>query len=243
MSILTPNWTTPDSVRAFYTTREGGRSVDGYASFNLAKHVLDNPDNVDYHRRQLPHRQTTQWLDQVHGGDCVELDENQPPDELIQADAAVTSLKERVCIVMTADCVPVLVCDAGGKRVAAIHAGWRGLASGVVQNTLQRMAVPMAQLTLWIGPHIRQPHFEVGEQVKQAFGNYPQAFLPSVRAGKHLFSMTQVIHTICHEMGISQIVDSNLCSYANAQLFYSHRRSSHQHNLPTGRMACGIYLR
>jgi YfiH family protein len=159
---IQPNWPAPNNVRAFTSCRSKGFGQPPYDSFNLAQHVGDDKHVVNKNRQLLPNNQNFIWLNQTHNN--------------IQADACFSTRKSQVCAVMTADCLPVLLCDVQGRCVAAVHAGWRGLADGVIENTVSKMPVHPKTLMAWMGPAISQRHFEVGIEIKEAFINYPQAW-------------------------------------------------------------------
>jgi YfiH family protein len=184
--MIIPQWPAPDNVKALVTEREVlstsqhqnglGQSLPPYNSFNLGDHVNDLPRHVSVNRQQLvEHAQgcdDIRWLQQVHGIHC-------PDANLIanvtEADATFTRTPALACAVMTADCLPVLFCDLQGRQVAAAHAGWRGLANGVLENTLQTFTqngIALNQIIAWLGPAISQPAFEVGPDVKKAFGHF-----------------------------------------------------------------------
>ena len=233
----------PKGVKAFYSTRRFGVSKPPFDSFNIALHVGDNPQDVLDNRAKLPNADSIAWLQQVHSARCIELTDSviAHPDKCA-ADASFTRLKNAVCAVMTADCLPILICDQDASCVAAVHAGWRGLAAGVVENTIANMSLPPERLLLWVGPHITAQHFEVGEDVLQQFKNYPNAFKPGNSENKFYCDLFSITAQIAASIGITQIFGGNLCNYSNPTDFYSYRRSVHQGHSQTGRMMCGIYL-
>lgn len=210
---------------------------------NLGMHVGDDEVNVSRNRALLPQWQNIAWLDQVHSNHvhiAQRADLKHLP--IANCDALITQERNLVCAVMTADCLPILVSNQAGTEVAAIHAGWRGLADGIVQNTLARMTTPANQLSVWVGPHIGQKHFEVGSEVKRAFQHFPQAFKTSDSADKYHCSMLLILRELLLDLGVRQVYSLDQCTYSHSQRFFSHRRSAHQGSLPTGRMVCGIYL-
>src|SRR5215468_5199943 len=168
VQILTPEWPAPSGVRAAFTLRSGGVSAPPFDSLNLGTHVGDEAEAVAENRRrvrsQLRLLQEPAWMEQVHGTDVLDLDVRRPAAGSA-ADAVITRRAGPVCAVQVADCVPVLLAVRDGSAVAAAHAGWRGLAAGVLEATVTRLAVEPARLIAWLGPGISPAHFEVGEEV------------------------------------------------------------------------------
>ena len=166
---LSANWKAPTNIQAFTTTREGGESKTPYTSNNLGTHVGDNLDDVEHNRNKLITRfelpSTPFWLNQTHSTHCVLAEADGSRD----ADAAITRTPNRVLAIMTADCLPILLCNKAGNEVAAIHAGWQGLLNGVVENTLAQMESTTNELIAWIGPSICQACYEVGQEVYEQF--------------------------------------------------------------------------
>lgn len=239
MSTLKPEWELPPNVRALYSTRAGGVSQSPYDTFNLAEHVGDDPDRVKRNRdlllsQQLPSQPC--WLTQTHSTTVVTLES----DQNRQADAAITRQIDKVAVVMTADCLPILLCNQAGTEVAAVHAGWRGLLDGVVQETISTMESSADQLLAWIGPAISQPKFEVGDEVRLAF-------IDKDASADHRFVFNRPEHWLCDlpglgydlldHLGVANITLSNLCSYTSNENFFSYRR-----NAITGRMASLIWI-
>jgi len=236
---IVPDWPAPEHVRAYSTTREGGVSQGAWASLNLATHVEDDPNHVAENRRRLSEAlaipNEPYWLEQVHGTEVVrpELKTSQC------ADAAFTQLSDTPCVVMTADCLPVLFCDERGTAVAAAHAGWRGLAAGVLEQTLKCFDDP-SKVMAWMGPAIGPKHFEIGDEVREVFvQQHPQAepaFVES-RPGHWMADIFQLAKQRLSAAGVSHIYGGGICTYADADHFYSFRRES-----VTGRMASLIWL-
>ncbi|WJG08403.1 peptidoglycan editing factor PgeF [Aliiglaciecola sp. LCG003] len=246
-NVIKPNWALPDGVNAFYTNRLNGVSRQPYDSFNLATHVGDHSARVEANRSRLPLANKIAWLQQVHSSRCISLSEQYfLSGETAKADASMTQNKQLVCAVMTADCLPILITNQAATCVTAVHAGWRGLANGVLQNSIKAMQCPTDTLTLWVGPHISQQHFEVGEEVKQAFTGYPNAFIHVANSltgvAKYQCSLIEIVTAICESLGLSQIHSENICTYQNHQLFYSHRHGQHNGAAQTGRFISAIYL-
>ncbi|WP_306607549.1 peptidoglycan editing factor PgeF [Azonexus sp.] len=234
-----PEWPAPNTVRALQTLRSGGVSRVPWDSFNLAGHVGDNPADVvlnrELLRRQLPAEPC--WLSQVHGNVAVNAPSAQ---ENSMADAAFSRQPGVVCAVMTADCLPVLFCDRAGSVVAAAHAGWRGLLSGVLEQTVVGMRVPGEQLLAWLGPAIGPENFEVGDEVRQAFvasdAAATLAFKPHAQ-GKWLANLELLARQRLNSMGVGAIFGGGMCTVDDHSRFYSYRRDG-----ITGRMASLIWL-
>lgn len=241
LEFITPEWSAPASVRAYTTTRHGGFSQIPYHGFNLAEHVGDDPDVVMKNRAllrtalNLPSEPI--WLQQVHGIHTV-------PARLENlnscADAIFTTEINQVCVVMTADCLPVLFCDKAGTRVAAAHAGWRGLAGGVLEATVRALAVPPQEILAWLGPAIGAQAFEVGEEVRETFiAQLPQAdqAFQSTRPQHWLADLYLLARQRLQHLGIEEISGGTHCTYSDKERFYSYRRDK-----ITGRMATLIWL-
>jgi YfiH family protein len=246
---IQPHWPVPDNVKAFTSCRSGGFSQAPFESFNLAQHVGDNRDLVNKNRQLLPNHQNFIWLNQTHSNTCVDLDVDKKAQGF-DADACFSSRKHQVCAVMTADCLPVLLCDINGTGVAAVHAGWRGLADGIIENTVTKMPFNPKQLMAWMGPSISQKHFEVGIDVKETFIDYPQAFSQNNQTteDKYFANLYFIAKQKLLALGITNIFGGEYCTYQQADLFFSHRRETHQasnghRSFPTtGRMVSAIYL-
>lgn len=235
---IIPDWPAPPHVRALVTTRAGGVSSGPHASLNLGLRSGDDPAAVAENRARLQRwlPQAPRWLAQVHGCTVVDAD---PLTGAPEADASVARLTGTVCAIMVADCLPVLLTDTAGSCVGAAHAGWRGLAGGVIANTVARMPASPADLMAWIGPGIGPAAFEVGDDVLEAFcANAPErrsAFRPH-KPGKWLCDLPALARDALHRAGVTRIYGGELCTYADAQRFYSYRRDG-----ITGRMAALIW--
>ncbi|HEV7609044.1 MAG TPA: peptidoglycan editing factor PgeF [Steroidobacteraceae bacterium] len=247
MSLLQFEWRLPGGVHAAFTTRAGGASAAPWDSFNVAAHVGDAPADVAANRTRLKELLTLpaepSWLNQVHGVAVSDLD--RAPAVIPQtADAAVASIAGRVCVVMVADCLPVLFASRDGKRIAAAHAGWRGLVAGVLERTVAALRVPGAQLTAWLGPAISRQNFEVGEDVRAAFGasdtGVAAAFEPNAR-GRWQADLTALARRRLAALGVTDISGGEWCTFADRERFYSHRRDGHLHSGMGGRMAALIW--
>ena len=238
---LVPDWPAPARVHAVSTTRRGGVSAPPYDSFNLAGHVGDDPARVAENRRRLAATlgfpAEPAWLDQVHGITVVAAETVRAP---VAADAAWTRETGQPCVVMTADCLPVLLCDRAGTVVAAAHAGWRGLAGGVIAATVASLNVPPVELLAWLGPAIGPEAFEVGEEVRAAFlaldaGN-AGCFRPSP-AGRWLADIYKLARRQLQALGVNAVYGGHCCTFSEPERFFSYRREQR-----TGRMATLIGL-
>jgi polyphenol oxidase len=238
---IVPEWPAPPNVRALITTRNGGVSTGPYASFNLGRRSGDDPQAVAANharlRGLLP--QEPKWLKQVHGTRVADAD---APDEMPEADASLARRAGTVCAIMIADCLPVLLCDRKGSVVAAAHAGWRGLAGGVIENAVREMAeagAAPAELLAYLGPAIGPSAFEVGCDVYDAFlARDPlcaQAFTPH-RPGKWLADLFLLARQALERSGVGSIYGGDLCTVSDPQRFFSYRRDK-----TTGRMAALIW--
>lgn len=247
---LVPDWPAPANVRACMTTRTGGVSRPPWDSLNPAGHVGDDPAAVAANRailrRHLPAEPL--WLEQVHGCDVVARSEETTVDLPPPcADASLARRPGQVCAVLTADCLPVLLCDRAGTVVAAAHAGWRGLAAGVLEATVARMAVPPCEVLAWLGAAIGPDAFEVGDEVREAFvARHPLAAvafrpaLPGTLDGaprKWLADLYALARLRLAAAGVGEVYGGGLCTHADAARFYSYRRDG-----VTGRMASLIWL-
>ncbi|ROL71735.1 peptidoglycan editing factor PgeF [Pseudomonas vranovensis] len=225
-ALLFPDWPAPARVRACVTTRSGGVSLPPYESFNLGDHVGDAPAAVAENRRRLTAEFGIQpaWLKQVHGVVVADAD----PGVIAEADASYSDTPGIACTVMTADCLPVLFCDRAGTRVAAAHAGWRGLANGVLEATLERLALPPEEVLVWLGPAIGPQAFEVGLEVRDAFTTvHPetaQAFVPGAKPGKLMADIYQLARLRLAARGVNAVYGGGLCTVSDPR-FYSYRRT------------------
>ncbi|WP_298606997.1 peptidoglycan editing factor PgeF [uncultured Thiothrix sp.] len=238
---LKPDWPAPENVHAVCTTRSGGISVAPFDSLNLGEHVGDDPIAVARNRQlvaevlDLP--STPFWLQQVHGVKVA----RQNVDNLgCPADASVSFKTHEVCVVMTADCLPVLFCNRAGTRVAAAHAGWRGLCDGVLEATVHALDCDPAEILAWMGPAIGPQAFEVGDEVRTAFmAHDPQATkaFQATKTGKWLADIYQLGQQRLLASGVKAVYGGGLCTYTQQDLFFSFRRDNQ-----TGRMASLIWL-
>jgi YfiH family protein len=239
--MIVPDWPAPGNVRSASTTRSGGVSVPPYDTFNLAEHVGDSPAAVAANRTRLRQRldlpSEPLWLEQVHGRKVVDAD---TAGLRPAADASFSRRPGRVCAVMTADCLPVLLCDRAGTAVAAAHAGWRGLAAGVLEASVEAMAVDPGQLLAWLGPAIGAQAFEVGGEVRTAFtaahARAADAF--TVRPnGRWLADIYALARIRLQAAGVGAVYGGGRCTCSEPDAFFSYRREQ-----VTGRMASLIWL-
>ena len=250
IELIEPDWPAPANIRAFCTTRVGGVSEGAYASLNLAGHVGDDPGRVERNRTLLagllPSDTEIQWLTQVHGNGVVHA----PTEAAAKADACWTETLGVATAVLTADCLPVLFCNFEGTLVAAAHAGWRGLAAGVLEATVAALPVPASELMAWLGPAIGADAYEVGPEVRAAFlaaaesdGSPPasdvaSAFLPSRPREGHFFAdLYRLARLRLEAAGVVAIHGGNYCTFTENSRFFSHRRDGQ-----TGRMASLICI-
>lgn len=236
--MITPNWPNPASVFAYTSTRKGGVSDGDYKGRNVGLHVGDNPIAVNENRQGLPYANRITWLNQVHGNHVVTLPSNET-----EGDAAFTSQKGLCCAVMTADCVPILLCDRLGKEVAAIHAGWKGLQANIIEKTVAHFSNQPQQLLAWVGPAICQQCYEVNDDIANAFLAYPNAIIAGKCNGKFQLDLPAIAAAQLAALNVGFIEQSQLCTYCDSTLFYSHRRATHQGKSATGRIVSVIGLR
>lgn len=252
--IISPDWPAPGNIHAFTTTRNGpGVSVLPFYRFNLGARCGDDPEAVRRNRKALQSQyglpSQPYWLHQVHGIDVIRLREASihlggdagcvQADEEPMADASVTSALNSVLAVLTADCLPVLFCNDSGTEIAAAHAGWRGLAAGMLEQTVAAMQSHPDTLMAWLGPAAGAERYEVGEEVRQAFLTADvqavSAFTPT-RPGHYLIDLYALARIRLQNAGIANIYGGGFCTLSDIR-FYSHRRDQR-----TGRMASVIWM-
>lgn len=239
MTFQLANWPAPANITALCTTRFGGYSLSPYDTNNLALHVGDDALHVQKNRQQLiellelPNEPA--WLNQTHSTICV----NPEYESNTTADAATTSSAKHPLVVLTADCLPITLCNKQGTEIAAIHAGWRGLAQGIVEQTIAKMSSKPDELLAWIGPAISQEHYETGEEVYQAFtSKYEQSHSAFIaKESKWLAGLAQIAEIILQLHGVKGVYQSKLCTYKLKKTFFSYRRASQ-----TGRIATLIWF-
>lgn len=241
LDCITPDWPVPSNVRALTTTRHGGVSRGRFSSFNLAEHVGDDPDAVRRNRAHLCEvfalPAAPLWLTQVHGTNVVEASAVRPG---VVADGAVTDRPGLVLAVLTADCVPVFLFDRSGTKVALLHAGWRGLAGGVIEAGVRATGGSGNDLLAHLGPGIGRDAYEVGEDVRQAFTDQDPTTAPAFRPkgnGRWLADMYTLARMRLQAAGVAHISGGNYCTFRDHNRFFSFRRDQR-----CGRMASLIWL-
>ncbi len=239
---VVPDWPAPPQVRAFSTTRVGGVSEPPFESLNLSFSSGDDPERVEQNRSRvvtalnLP--ESPRWLKQVHGTRVVDAETaiNRP-----QADGSIASRPGQVLAVMTADCVPVLLCDRGGRRIAAAHAGWRGLAAGVLESTVAALEWKPSELLAWLGPGIGPRAFEVGPEVREAFMTVDRIAAGCFRNGngdRLLADLYQLARQRLGRAGVEAVFGGEHCTFSEPAKFFSYRREGRR----SGRMGTFIWL-
>lgn len=240
-TFIVPDWPALSHVKALCTTRHAGFSAAPYDSLNLGDHVADDPIHVQRNRQQLVRLadlpEMPLWLNQTHSTRVINSNEWHIG---VEADAIISEQPRHVCSVLTADCLPLLVCDVQGSQVAAIHAGWRGLLNGIIETTVNRFQSPKHDLLVWLGPAIGPSAFEVGPEVYQAFVSQQPSAAEAFSAsdnGHHYADIYQLARQRLQVCGVSNIFGGDYCTFNQAELFFSYRRER-----VTGRMASVIWL-
>lgn len=243
---IVPDWPAPGNVKALFTTRNGGVSGGPYASFNLGDHVGDDPAAVEQNRsllcQILPGK--PRWLKQVHGTTSVRIDDYDC-SALCDGDAAFSRCAGNICAVLVADCLPILLCNHAGTLAGVIHAGWRGMVGGVIERMLSEISRADGidlRIMAWLGPAIGPRHFEVGEEVRQAFIEHDRrsaiAFRPHhTHNGKWFADLFMLARQRLTEAGVTEVYGGGECTFSNPEKFFSYRRDG-----STGRMAGLIWL-
>lgn len=239
---IQPNWPAPQQIKAYTTLRSGGVSQSPFDQFNLAEHVGDNPENVSANREILQKNLHLPadpiWINQTHSIITIPA---LPENKGKEADASYSDKNNHVCAVLTADCLPILLCNQAGTHVAAIHGGWRGLAHGIIAATIKALQFPAGEVLAWLGPAISAANYEVGDEVRDQFISLdPEsiyAFTPSPRqrwqANLYAIAKLQLLRA-----GVTSIYGGEFCTFADPKRFYSYRRDGSQ----TGRMASLIWI-
>lgn len=239
MNFQTADWPAPKHISAGSTLRTGGVSQAPYASNNLALHVGDKVADVINNRQRLVKQLHLPaepiWLDQTHSTLCIV-----PEEEATRtADACVTRQMHHPLAILTADCLPIALCNRQGTEIAAVHAGWRGLYNGVIENTLDKMRSNPSDIMAWIGPAISQKHYEVGQEVYDAFTTKhlksTEAFNPV--NNKWLANLPKIAESVLNSLGVHAVFQSGLCTYTLENEFYSYRRQAQ-----TGRIVTLIWF-
>jgi len=252
--VIIPTWSVNNNIHALSTTRKGGVSQSPYDELNVATHVKDNPEHIKENRRRLKEHcalpNEPSWLEQIHSDKVIALTEKNC-HQVFTADGSYTIEKNIICCVMTADCMPVLFCNHQATWVAAVHAGWKGIANGILKNTVHiytnEVGGQLADLQVWIGPAIGAKAYQVGQDVKDAFikqdAILEKAFTvqdgPKDK-GHFLLNSSYAAQLQLIEYGLeqTQISTENFCTYQDNERFYSYRRDG----IHSGRMATMIWL-
>ncbi len=252
LAIMQPDWASicPANVDALMTLRAGGVSSgpfgdkDGIGGFNVGLYTGDVPVCVNMNRQLAAQLVPAdpKWLKQVHGTEVVDAETAKPEEE---ADASTAVTPNTVCVVQVADCLPVLIAEKEGKAVAAVHCGWRSLAGGILQKTIQRLRErtgnPDAQFNAWFGPRIGDDDFETGAEVLEAMKatiSGAEVAFREKENGQYLCSLTTLARMALLQVGVEDVVEARHSTYANAELFYSYRRDG-----KTGRHAAMIWIK
>jgi YfiH family protein len=237
--LIEPDWLAPGNVRAFSTTRNCGFSKGPWSQFNLGAHCGDHPEDVAQNRKFLRTLLPSDppWLRQVHGTAVTSWNDMRHSD--VGEDAIVSNQPGQVCAVLTADCLPVLFCNKTGTKVAAAHAGWRGLAAGILEATVEKLGCHSTELLAWLGPAIGPQAFEVGNDVYGVFvelnADHASAFRP--HGDRLLADLYKLARLKLSGMGIEKISGGQFCTYTDKDKFFSYRRDGQ-----TGRMATLIWI-
>jgi YfiH family protein len=241
LPLILPEWSAPRHIKAFTTTRRGGISEGPYQTMNLGLHVGDEHAAVLENRRRLLQVMSMPceplWLNQTHSAKVIDAD----VQGVCAADGAYTDHSGVVLAVLTADCLPIVIVDRDGIELAVVHAGWRGLAGGIVENAVGRFR-SVCGLQAWLGPAIGSRAFEVGDDVKTAFvtkvGSHEQFFKPGISAGKYWCDLYALARAELVAAGCDQVFGGQYCTYSQSEYFHSHRRDG----TPSGRMATVAWI-
>lgn len=246
MQLIKPHWPAPSNIFAYTTTRLGGQSQGDFAAFNLALHVQDDTQDVLHNRetlkKQVGYVQEPIWLLQTHSNQVLYFTEQSKFSTPPNFDAAITNQSQRPCVVLTADCLPILICNITGTEVAAIHAGWRGLANGIIDNTITTLKSKPEDLLIWLGPAISKNAYEVGIEVKDEFVKKDSCFEKGFsKLNEKIFADLYHLAKInLYKLGVkeTQVYGGEYCTYSQPELFYSYRYAKGK----TGRIASLIWI-
>lgn len=238
MKFIIPNWPAPQHIKAYTTTRQGFSGRKPYHDQNRDNISQDDAQESRHLQTLLNLPNEPIWLTQTHSTTVVTADNK---NKETNADASYTQEKNQICVVMTADCLPILICNRSGTTIAAIHAGWRGLAGGIIEETIKVLKQAPDELMVWLGPAIGPSKFEVGKDVYDAFVttdiDAATAFI-SHKNGKWLANLYTLARQRLSKLDVTQIYGGEYCTYTQDDLFYSYRRE----NGKTGRMASVIWI-
>nr|WP_172460408.1 peptidoglycan editing factor PgeF [Phocoenobacter uteri] len=244
MRVIQPSWDIPKHIQAFTTLRTGGESLFPFDSLNLGDHVGDDPIAVANNRKRLLLSQNLPnppiYLTQTHSTRVITLPYS---GDNLEADAVYTHQPNQVCLVMTADCLPVLFCNKEGTEVAAAHAGWRGLCDGILEETVKKFQSLASEISVWLAPAISQKAFQVGDDVREQFCDVDPQAISAFKAdpnekGKYFADLYQLATQRLNTLGITQISGGEHCTYSEKNKFFSYRRDGQ-----TGRMASLIWIK
>ncbi|OGT77816.1 MAG: hypothetical protein A3G71_03450 [Gammaproteobacteria bacterium RIFCSPLOWO2_12_FULL_38_14] len=227
MKIIIPDWPAPSHIKAFTSTR---------SSEDDTPQLIEKDKNFLKETLKLPGEPC--WLKQVHGTDLLHLEK--PLTNPVEADASTTQTPNVICSILTADCLPLLICNKKGTLVAAVHAGWKGLAANIIEKTLKQLSDSPKNLLVWLGPAIGPDAFEIGEDVKTALCTQAEddsAFHALKKEGKYLCDLYQLARLRLNKLGVQSVFGGKFCTYTQNSLFYSYRR-----NKQTGRIINLIYM-
>ena len=237
---LWADWPAPKHVHAGTSLRTGGVSLSPFNKLNLGLHVGDEAKNVinnrNYLSQYLKLPSEPVWLDQIHSSNIISLD-NQAID--VSADGSFTTMQNKVCTIMTADCVPILFCNTSGTKVAAIHAGWKGICNGIIEKAIDEFP-NQNNIFVWIGPCISSEHYEVGKDVYEQCLNHSTSLknaFTHIKKEHWYCDLTKIVQIILKKSGVGLIYECGLCTYKMDKLFYSYRREG-----VTGRTASMIWM-
>jgi len=245
IKFLTAIWPVPSHVHAGTTIRSGGVSSPPYDQLNLAVHVKDNINDVLLNRERLARHLELPtepvWLNQVHGNNIIQIDSQVDIEPTIKtADASYSSKANCVCVVMTADCLPLLLCDDEGTQIAAVHIGWQGFSKDIITTALDKFTCPHDKLIAWLGPCISADHYEINASVYNAvrkiFAGAEECFVET-REEHWLMNLKQLVYKQLITLKVEHIYTSSYCTYSDQTYFFSHRREG-----TTGRMASLIWM-
>jgi len=242
MIVDTPNWSVPNHIKAITTSRLGGVSLEPYASLNLGEHTQDDAEHVKQNRARisaalnLPNEPI--WLKQIHSTLLLDLDAVDISSvDILTGDGSITTKSGCVCAVLTADCMPLFLTNRAGNQVAVVHAGWRGMADGIIEVGVLAFNDKPEEIIAWAGPCIGAEHFEVGPEVRTALDGSDKAYKESSNQGKYLADLYQLAGERLAALGVSNYGHSSACTYDDKERFFSYRRDGE-----CGRMASLIWI-
>lgn len=244
MNFVCPDWSVPTNIKAISTVRQGGFSSGVFSGLNLGFHVGDNEKLVKKNHQRLESElglsHSPVWLNQVHSTELVIADKhlsNDPFSVKPTADGSITNKQYIACAIMTADCLPLLLTNKQGSQVAAVHAGWRGLANGIIEKTIRSFDCSPMDIIAWSGPCIGPNAFEIGGEVREQLGGSDSCYALTANGEKYLANLTALTGERLSKLGVMNYTYNDQCTYNNAEFFYSFRRDGQ-----CGRMASLIWM-